>query len=80
MEEDNGINFAEAFSDEAFTAIKNVVLEFLKRQGNTSNASLEFPDKTVYLHAHQDDVEIHIVSGDRPKPDLPDEEDEDDEE
>ena len=78
MEGDSGINFAEAFSDEAFTAIKNVVLEFLKRQGNASNASLEFPDKTVYLHAHLDDVEIHIVSGERPRPELP--EDEEDEE
>lgn len=78
MEEDT-IDFSEAFSSEAFTAIKDIVLKFLKMQGNAQNASLEFPDKTVYLHAHKDDVEIHIVSGDRPAPDLPEDEDDEDE-
>lgn len=70
------INFAEVFSSEAFDAIKGTVLAFLKLQGGASHASLEFPDKTVYLHAHKDDVEIHIVTGDRPAPDFPEEDDE----
>jgi len=76
MEEEK-VNFAEAFSDEAFTAIRDIVLKFLKSQGGAQNANLEFPDKTVYLHAHKDDVEIHIVTGDRPVPELPVEDDED---
>lgn len=69
------INFAEAFSNETFEGLKNVVTAFLKQKGS-SNATLEYPNKNVYLHAHKDDVEIHIVSGDKPEPNLPDDEEE----
>lgn len=68
--------FEKAFSSESFDAIKNAVQEFLELQGNAQNSVLEFPDKTVYLHKHKGDVEIHIVDGDRGKaPDLPQDED-----
>lgn len=70
------LNFAEIFSNEAMTSLKNLILRFLKENyNNAQNASLEFPDKTVYIHAHKGDVELHIVDGDRPAPDFPDEDD-----
>lgn len=72
--EENNINFAEAFSDETFEGLKNVILAFLNKMG-TKNTTLEYPNKNVYLHAHKGDVEIHIVSGDKPAPELPDEDD-----
>lgn len=73
--EEKDINFSEAFSDETFEGLKNVVLAFLKKMGS-SNATLEYPNKNVYFHAHKDDVEIHIVTGEKEAPNLPDEDDE----
>lgn len=76
MDNENPVDFTQVFSDEAINAIKGTVLAFLKQQGNAQNASLEYPDKTVYLHAHKGDIEIHIVDGDRPAPEFPEEDDE----
>lgn len=74
MNED--INFAEVFSNETFEGLKNAVIAYLKKMGGMSNASLEYEDKHVYLHAHKDAVEIHIVSGNMSeKPLLPEEDD-----
>lgn len=72
--------FEEVFSDEAFEVLKQTVLDFLKLNNNAQNASLELKDKTVYLHQHKGDVEIHIIdSKGRDVPDLPRDEDEDEE-
>lgn len=68
---DNDTNFAEVFTNETFEGLKNAVVGFLKQSGS-KNASLEFPDKVVYFHTHKDDVEIHIVSGKREMPEIPD--------
>lgn len=74
--ENQDINFAEAFSNETFEGLKNVITAFLKQKG-ASNVTLEYPNKNVYLHVHKDTVEIHIVSGDKAEVSLPeDEEDE----
>lgn len=73
---DKLLQFAKVFSNESFESIKGTVQEFLKLQGDSQNAVLEFSDKTVYLHQHKGDVEIHIVDGDRSEaPDLPQDED-----
>lgn len=64
------IDFSEVLSSEAFDAIKGTVTAFLQMQG-TKNASLEYKDKTVYLHADKDSVQIHITSGEKAAPDLP---------
>lgn len=64
-------NFTEVFTSESFDAIKGTVRDFLKLQ-HSSNATLEFPDKTVYLHQHKGAVVIHIIEGDRSEaPELP---------
>lgn len=74
MEEDN-INFAEVFSNNTFEGLRKAILMFLKKTGAT-NTSLEFEDKTVYIHARKDAVEIHIVTGDKSEaPELPQEPD-----
>lgn len=72
---ENVKNFGEFFTNETFETLKNTITAFLKNQG-ASNATLEFPDKNVYIHSRKDNVEIHIVSGTKEVPEFPEDDDE----
>ena len=80
----SNIDFTQVFSSEAFDAIRDTVVAFLKSQNNARNASLDFQNKNVYLRATKDrtgadDIQIHIVYGEKPESEIPMDEDDDEE-
>lgn len=81
------LSILESLTSENIDHLRDVVLSFLNKENKKSssvNTTLDFPDKTVLLHAQKNaigkfDIQINIAYGEKPEENFQEEDEEDEE-